>query len=66
MDGQHAEIVLCDVSFMGVWVEPGEHEIAFTYRTRYLTPGIAMSALAAMTLAGYVLLCRRTRRRKAA
>ena len=66
VDGQHAEIVMCDVSFMGVWVEPGEHEIAFTYRTRYLTPGIAMSALAAMTLAGYVLLCRRTRRRKAA
>lgn len=63
VDGQHAEIVLCDVSFMGVWVEPGEHEIAFTYRTRYLTPGIAMSALAAMTLAGYVLLCRQTKRR---
>ena len=66
VDGQRAEIVLCDVSFMGVWVEPGEHKIAFTYRTRYLTPGIAMSALAATTLAGYVLLCGRTRRRKAA
>ena len=66
VDGQPAEIVLCDVSFMGVWVEPGEHEIAFSYRTRYLTPGIAMSALAAVALAGYVLLCRKAKRRKAA
>ena len=66
VDGQRAEIVLCDVSFMGVWVEPGEHEIAFTYRTRYQAPGIAMSALAAVMLAGYVLLCRKAKRRKAA
>lgn len=65
VDGQRAEIVLCDVSFMGVWVEPGEHEIAFTYRTRYQAPGIAMSALAAVMLAGYVLLCRKAKRRKA-
>ena len=66
VDGQRAEIVLCGVSFMGVWVEPGEHEIAFTYRTRYQAPGIAMSALAAVALAGYVLLCRKAKRRKAA
>ena len=59
LDGQSAEIVQCDVAFMGVWVEPGEHEIVFTYRTRYLTLGIAMSALAAVVLAGYVVLCRR-------
>ena len=59
LDGQPTEIVQCDVAFMGVWVEPGEHEIVFTYRTRYLTLGIAMSALAAVVLTGYVVLCRR-------
>ncbi len=59
VDGQRAEIIPCDVSFMAVWVEPGEHEITFTYRTRMLIPGIAMSALAAVVLAGYVIMTRR-------
>ncbi len=62
VDGQRAEIIPCDVSFMGVWVEPGEHEIAFTYKTRSLGLGVAMSALAALTLAGHVLLCRNRKR----
>ena len=62
LDGQRTEIVPCDVAFMGVWVEPGEHEIVFTYRTRYLTLGIAMSVAAAVVLAGYVILCRRKAR----
>lgn len=56
VDGAPAEIIPCDVSFMGVWVEPGEHEISFTYHTRMLTPGIAMSLLAAAVLAAYVFL----------
>jgi len=55
IDGGAAEIVRTSVSFMGVWVEPGEHEIVFTYATRSLRPGMAMSALAAVILAGYVL-----------
>lgn len=59
VDGQYAEIIPCDVAFMGVWVEPGEHDIAFTYRTRGLRLGIAMSALAAAALLGYVLLYRK-------
>ena len=59
VDGQRAEIIPCDVSFMAVWVEPGEHEITFTYRTRMLIPGIAMSVLAAVVLAGYVIIARR-------
>ncbi|MGN0776240.1 MAG: YfhO family protein [Candidatus Ventricola sp.] len=59
VDGQRAEIIPCDVSFMAVWVEPGEHEITFTYRTRMLVPGIAMSVLAAAVLAGYVALNKR-------
>ena len=64
VDGQAAEIIPCDVSFMAVWVEPGEHEIAFTYRTRMLRPGLLMSALAAAVLAGYAALARKARRRR--
>ncbi len=59
VDGKPAEIIPCDVSFMGVWVEPGEHEITFTYRTRMLIPGIAMSLLAAAMLGAYVMLARK-------
>jgi len=59
VDGETAEIIPCDVAFMGVWVEPGEHEIAFTYRTRMLDLGIAMSAAAAAVLAVYVMLAKK-------
>ncbi|MBQ4264518.1 MAG: YfhO family protein [Clostridia bacterium] len=59
VDGQKAEIIPCDVSFMGVWIEPGEHEIVFTYRTRMLLPGVAMSALAAAALGTYVYLAKK-------
>lgn len=59
IDGQKAEIIPCDVAFMGVWVEPGEHEIEFTYRTRMLNLGAAMSAIAAAILAGYVVLAKK-------
>ena len=59
IDGRQADVIPCDVSFMGVWVEPGEHEIVFTYRTRALPLGAALSALAAAMLAAYVFICRR-------
>ena len=62
VDGQAADIIPCDVSFMGVWVEPGEHEIVFTYRTRMLQLGIAMSAVAAAVLIGYVFWAYKKRR----
>ena len=55
VDGQDVEIIPCDAAFMGVWVEPGEHEIVFTYRTRMLRLGIAMSVIAAAVLIGYVI-----------
>lgn len=58
-DGQKAEIVNCDVAFMGVWVEPGEHEIVFTYRTRGLTLGLLMSLAAALMLTVYTFMTRR-------
>lgn len=64
VDGLAAEIIPCDVSFMAVWVEPGEHEIAFTYRTRMLRPGLLMSVMAAAVLAGYAVLARKARRRR--
>ena len=62
VDGEDTEIIRCDVSFMAVWVEPGEHEIAFAYKTRSLSLGIAMSALSAVILAGYVLICQKKKR----
>ena len=61
LDGQKTEIIPCDVSFMGVWVEPGEHEITFTYRTRMLSLGIAMSAISAAVLIGYVIWTKKKR-----
>ena len=59
VDGKKAEIIPCDVSFMGVWVEPGEHEIVFTYKTRMLGLGVAMSAVSAVILAAYVILAKK-------
>ena len=56
VDGEKSEVFLCDVAFMGVWVEPGEHDIVFTYRTRGLALGSAMSLLAGAMLLAYVLL----------
>ena len=53
VDGQKAEIVNCDVAFMGVFVEAGAHEIVFTYHTRGLTIGVVMSLLAVGMLIVY-------------
>lgn len=53
VDGQKAEIVNCDVAFMGVFVKAGAHEIVFTYHTRGLTIGVVMSLLAAGMLIVY-------------
>ncbi len=65
VDGTSAEIIPCDVAFMAVWVEPGAHEIVFTYRTRSLSLGIAMSLLSAAALVFYVMLRRRGQKRGA-
>ena len=59
LDGEKTEIIPCDVSFMGVWVEPGEHEIEFTYKTRMLGLGVVMSAMAAALLGAYVYLAKK-------
>lgn len=62
VNGKKAEITLCDLSFMGVWTEPGENEIVFSYRTRGLTLGMAMSLMAGMMLAGLVLFRKKLQR----
>lgn len=59
VDGQKTDVIYCDAAFMGVWVEPGEHEIAFTYRTRGLTLGMALSVMAAAVLGAYVVLIKK-------
>ena len=61
VDGQKVEIVNCDVAFMGVFVEAGEHDIVFTYHTRGLTIGIVMSLIAAVTLIVYYTAAKRKR-----
>lgn len=62
VDGKTADIVRCDVSFMAVWVEGGSHDIVFTYKTRSLGLGAAMSAAAAAVLAAYVFLAKNKQR----
>ena len=59
VDGQETEIIPCDVAFMSVWVEPGEHEIEFVYRTRGLYLGAAMSLMAAAALGMYLILLKK-------
>lgn len=59
VDGAAAEIVPCDVAFMAVWVEAGEHDVAFTFHTRSLRLGVATSLLSAAALAVYVAMRRR-------
>lgn len=59
VDAQAAAIVPCVLSFMAVWVEAGEHEISFTYRTTRFNAGAAISAASAVLLLLYVLLGRR-------
>jgi len=62
LDGEKTEIIPCDAAFMGVYVEPGEHTIEFTYHTRMLSLGVAMSLAAAAVLIAYVLMEKRIRR----
>ena len=38
-----------------MWVEPGEHEIVFTYRTRMFSAGALLSLLAAAALSAYMV-----------
>lgn len=56
VDGVAAEIIPCDLAFMSVWVEPGQHTICFTFRTRSLLLGVAMSVLSGATLLAYMAL----------
>jgi hypothetical protein len=54
VDGVPAEIVATNGIFRGVYLEPGDHEIRFTYRPRVVGVGLALSlasGLALVTLA---------------
>ena len=59
VDGEKSEVFLCDAAFMGVYVDAGEHEIAFVYRTRGLRLGLAMTGVAAAVLAVYAALVKK-------
>ena len=62
VDGAVQEILPCDLSFMGVLVSPGAHEIEFVYRTRGLRAGMLLSFAGAIGLAGLCVLQRRRRK----
>ncbi len=64
VDGEETEIIPCDVAFMSVFVQPGEHNIRFEYHTRGLTLGILMSLTAAACLSLYVWMLKRKNTRK--
>lgn len=64
VDGTPADVVPCDLSFMAVYVGEGSHEITFTYRTRGLGAGIALSLLAAAALLLRVLLSQKSTENK--
>ena len=61
VDGKPARIIPCDLSFMSVYLESGAHEVVFTYHTRGLPEGIALSLAASVAL---ILLSVFQRKRK--
>ena len=65
VDGVPAAVIPCDLSFMAVRVEEGTHDVSFTYRTRGLTEGIALSLLAALSLAFFVFVRKKALRASA-
>ena len=62
VDGVPAQVVPCDISFMGVLVSPGSHTIRFRYHTRGLLPGIALTLLSAAVLCGWAVYWKRKRK----
>lgn len=65
VNGVRTNIYTANVGFMAIVVPAGDDvKISFTYRTPGLDAGIAISALAAVAFAGYMVAVRIYRRRK--
>jgi hypothetical protein len=50
IDGQHSKIYMTDYTFRGVFLEPGKHQVKFTYKPKSLYWGIAVSILSLVSL----------------
>ncbi len=61
VDGQPAELRRANTMFMGLYLEPGEHEIELSYTTPGSRIGLAASAVG---VAGVVLWCAVSRRKE--
>lgn len=63
VDGAETTFEQANLSFMAVYVEAGEHEIVFAYRTRGGLLGMAASGAAVIMLAVYAAISRRRTKR---
>jgi uncharacterized membrane protein YfhO len=59
LDGSPVQILTCDLSFVGIPVEPGQHRIEVTYVTRGWAAGLALSLGSACVLGLYAFKRRR-------
>ena len=61
VDGKPARLLQVNGMMMGVQLDPGTHQVTFTYRNRWLAAGAVVSA-ATLALIGLGALLRRRRR----
>lgn len=66
VDGTQVDITRANLAFMALWVEPGVHEVEFTYKTRGQWLGIGLSAASAVVLLAYCIVAKRKRHTKRA
>lgn len=52
IDGEPAPIIQADGLFRAVWLEPGAHEVVWTFRPNSFVTGLGLTLLGLLTLAG--------------
>ena len=65
IDGEPAQVLRSGVTFMALAVDAGEHTVALEYRTPWLLPGAAISALTLVGLVAWRAVGAVRRRRRA-
>ena len=60
IDGNAVPIIPCDVSFMAVSIDAGDHTICFTFHNRFFHLGLAVSAFSLLILLLYTRLANRS------
>jgi uncharacterized membrane protein YfhO len=66
VDGSPAVLEKVNVMYMGLWLTPGHHTIELRYETPGLLYGLCLTAAGILLFLLWIVLSRRTRRRKAA